>query len=384
MKIAQSTVSLQSQHASAASRSQQETVRAWVGARRPERPDTGGNVNDRAQEGAGVQLSLSMQARAALAQSALSEQTAQVRRLADTGAAADASAVADSEDSIANDPKIQLVMRMVEAITGRAVRIFDARALQVRATSGAAAAAVNGNQAVQTSQAPGGAAAPRAGWGAEVTRTESVYEFEQTQVAARGVVRTADGQEIRFAMQLAMRREFAQETQASVRLGDAAAPQTDPLVINFNGNAAQLSNTRFNFDINADGQQESIATLAAGSGFLALDKNQDGRINDGSELFGPASGNGFDDLARYDSDGNNWIDSNDAIFAQLRVWQRSADGQEKLGTLAESGVGALHLGQVASPFSVRDANNQSLGQVRSSGVFLYESGQVGSLQQVDL
>lgn len=380
MKIAQSTVSLQSQHASVASHSQQETVRAWVGARRPERPDTGGNVNDRAQ-GGGVQLSLSVQARAALAQATLSEHTAQVRSLADTGAAADANTVASSEDSIANDPKIQLVMRMVEAITGRAVRVFDARELHVRATP---AAAVNGNQVAQASQAQNGATAPRAGWGVEVTRTESVYEFEQTQVAARGVVRTADGQEIRFAMQLAMRREFSQETQASVRLGDAAAPQTDPLVINFNGTAAQLSDTRFSFDINADGQQESIATLAAGSGFLALDKNQDGRINDGSELFGPASGNGFDDLARYDSDGNNWIDSNDAIFAQLRVWQRSADGQEKLGTLAESGVGALYLGQVASPFSVRDANNQSLGQVRSSGVFLYESGQVGSLHQVDL
>ncbi|MBK6999716.1 MAG: hypothetical protein IPH35_07055 [Rhodoferax sp.] len=380
MKIAQSTVSLQSQHASVASHSQQESVRAWVGARRPERPDTGGNVNDRAQA-VGVQLSLSVQARAALAQATLSEHTAQVRSLADTGAAADANAIANSEDSIANDPKIQLVMRMVEAITGRAVRVFDARELQVRA---APAAAVNGSQATQTSQAQNGATAPRAGWGVEVTRTESVYEFEQTQVAARGVVRTADGQEIRFAMQLAMRREFSQETQASVRMGDAAAPKTDPLVINFNGTAAQLSDTRFSFDINADGQQESIATLAAGSGFLALDKNQDGRINDGSELFGPASGNGFDDLARYDSDGNNWIDANDAIFAQLRVWQRSADGQDKLGTLAESGVGALHLGQVASPFSVRDANNQSLGQVRSSGVFLYESGQVGSLQQVDL
>lgn len=371
MKIAQSTVSLQSQHASVASHSQQESVRAWVGARRPERPDTSDSANGRARAAVGVQLSLSVQARAALAQSAL----------ADTGTVTEANATTSSEDSIANDPKIQLVMRMVEAITGRAVRVFDARELHVHAAPAAPAAGANSNQATQTqaNQAP-----QPAGWGVEVTHTESVYEMEQTQVAARGVVRTADGQEIRFAMQLAMRREFSQETQASVRMGDAAAPKTDPLVINFNGTAAQLSDTRFSFDINADGQQESIATLAAGSGFLALDKNQDGRINDGSELFGPASGNGFDDLARFDSDGNHWIDANDAIFAQLRVWQRSADGQEKLSTLAETGVGALYLGQVASPFSARDTNNQSLGQVRSSGVFLYESGQVGSLQQVDL
>ena len=89
-------------------------------------------------------------------------------------------------------------------------------------------------------------------------------------------------------------------------------------------------------------------------------------------------------MAKYDQDGNQWIDDNDAVFSQLRVWQRDVSGQDRLTSLAQSGIGALYLGRVASPFSVNTASNQSLGLVRSTGVFLYESGQAGSLQQVDL
>ena len=155
-------------------------------------------------------------------------------------------------------------------------------------------------------------------------------------------------------------------------------------MINFGGAGVELADTQFAFDLDVDGQQEKIAFVAGGSGFLALDKNSDGQINDGSELFGTRSGDGFADLAKFDQDGNQWIDENDAVYRQLRVWQRDASGQDNLTSLAQSGVGALYLGRVASPFSVNTAANQTLGQVRSSGVFLYESGRAGSLQQVDL
>ena len=89
-------------------------------------------------------------------------------------------------------------------------------------------------------------------------------------------------------------------------------------------------------------------------------------------------------MKQYDQDGNHWIDEGDAVYSQLRVWQRDASGKDQLTSLAQNGVGALYLGSVVSPFSINTASNQTLGQVRSSGVFLYESGQAGSLQQVDL
>lgn len=113
----------------------------------------------------------------------------------------------------------------------------------------------------------------------------------------------------------------------------------DPLVINLDTNIAGLSDQKFEFDIDCDGIKDTISMLEKGSGYLALDKNNDGSINDGSELFGTSSGDGFKDLAIYDEDGNGWIDENDEIFDKLLIWSKDADGNDELYTLKEAGVG---------------------------------------------
>jgi len=64
-------------------------------------------------------------------------------------------------------------------------------------------------------------------------------------------------------------------------------------------------------DLDANGVTEKISFVGSGGGFLALDKNSDGVVNDGRELFGAATGQGFKELAEYDSDNNNWINEND-------------------------------------------------------------------------
>jgi hypothetical protein len=93
-----------------------------------------------------------------------------------------------------------------------------------------------------------------------------------------------------------MSRTYHEETNVSLRLGDAAR-KTDPLVLNFAGTAAQLTDQRFSFDLNADGSDEQINFVTPGSGFLVFDRNQDGKVNNGSELFGPTTGDGFQELA---------------------------------------------------------------------------------------
>ena len=158
----------------------------------------------------------------------------------------------------------------------------------------------------------------------------------------------------------------------------------DPLVINFDGKAAQLSGERFEFDLDADGTVERIPGLAAGSAWLAFDRNADGCINDGSELFGTRSGNGFADLACLDDDGNRWLDEADAAFGKLRLWEQDETGAGTLSTLGEKGVGAIYLGSVQTPFALTDAENEKRGYIRASGVYLREDGGVGSVQQVDL
>ncbi len=229
--------------------------------------------------------------------------------------------------------------------------------------------------------APAQPAPDREGWGMVYDYYESHYESESTSFSASGVVKTADGKEIDIALELNMSRAFFSEQQLTIRAGDALK---DPLVVNFGGTAAELTQRNFSFDIDADGRSDQIAFVKPGSGFLALDKNGDGEINDGSELFGAVTGEGFEELAAYDQDGNRWIDENDAIYDNLRIWSKDAEGNDQLVALGERGVGAIYLGHIDTPFLLKDSANETLGAVRDSGLFLKEEGGVGTVQQLDL
>ena len=180
-----------------------------------------------------------------------------------------------------------------------------------------------------------------------------------------------------------MARSYQEESDVGINRGDARQKK-DPLVLNFGGNSAQLTNQRFKFDLNSDGQTENINFVAGGSGFLAFDRNGDGKINNGTELFGAGSGNGFAELAKLDSDHNGWIDENDAAYDQLSVWIKDSAGKDQLATLHQANVGALSLRNVETPFDLKDRSNALLGQIRSSGIFLQEDGKAGTMQQVDL
>ncbi|HEX3048491.1 MAG TPA: hypothetical protein VHY08_27325 [Bacillota bacterium] len=212
-------------------------------------------------------------------------------------------------------------------------------------------------------------------------RRETYRESEQMSFTANGIVKTADGKEIDFSVALNMSREFATE-KLTITLEEGRLK--DPLVINFDGPAAALTETKFSFDLDNDGALDQISFLKSGSGFLALDQNQDGLINNGGELFGTASGNGFADLLKYDSDQNGWIDENDSIFEKLRIWTKNENGEDMLFALGQKGVGAIYLGNIDTQFSFKDAANQTQGQLRRTGVFLKEDGTAGTVQQIDL
>lgn len=290
--------------------------------------------------------------------------------ISDAGKAA--SAADQAEHGAADgDPQLGLLRSMIELLTGRRIKLFDASAL----TAGSEAPNVQPPSPPQATEA--------AGYSIDYQYHESYAEIEETHFAASGIIKTADGREIAFDLELTMARAFFQESSFRLQAGDAAR-QTDPLVLNFAGNAAQLTDQRFAFDLDSDGASEQIHFAPPGSGFLALDRNGNGRIDNGGELFGPASGDGFQDLAVLDGDHNGWIDENDAAFAQLQVWQKDAAGNDSLSSLGELGVGAISLGRIATPFEVKSANNESFGQVRSSGIFLQEDGTAGTMQQIDL
>jgi len=158
----------------------------------------------------------------------------------------------------------------------------------------------------------------------------------------------------------------------------------DPIVINYGGTAASLTGEKFLFDLTMDGNLDSIAMLGDGSGFLAIDLNGDKKINDGSQLFGPSTGCGFDELRKYDTDRNGWIDANDEIFDKLVVWKRDKDGNDIVYTLKELGIGAIFLGDISTEFSFKGDNNETIGVMRSTSFFIKECGSTGTLSHVDL
>lgn len=207
-------------------------------------------------------------------------------------------------------------------------------------------------------------------------------ESESTTFATKGIVQTADGRNIDFNMEVSMSRAFMQETNL-LEVKDYI--KTDPLMINLDTNIGSVSDQKFFFDLDSDGKEEQISFAGKGSGFLALDKNGDGKINDGSELFGTSSGDGFKDLAEYDEDGNGWIDENDSIFNRLKVWTKDENGNDFLIDLKKADVGAIYLRNADTQFSLKDNENKLNAEIKKTGIYLREStGAAGTLNHVDL
>lgn len=277
----------------------------------------------------------------------------------------------DKQITPENSLTIEIIRRMFKQLTGQDIQLFFPQDLQSKFDS------VN---IQMPTQAPVSTNNPEPGLIYQQSITYS--EMETTTFSAQGVINTQDGQNLSFSLSLSMSRSFYLESNLTLQTGEAA--KTDPLVINFAGNAAELTNTRFQFDIDADGTPDQIAGLKSNSGLLALDKNQDGKINDGSELFGPNTGNGFAELAKYDEDNNQFIDAADSIYKQLRIWQRNPDGSQQLLALGEKDIGAIFLGHVSTPFQLKAAeDNHTLGDIASSSVYFGDHGQVGTVQQIN-
>ena len=217
-------------------------------------------------------------------------------------------------------------------------------------------------------------------WTKITVQSKFYMETENTAYQSTGSVRTEDGREISFNLTVEMSRSFTAEYGSYM---EESYTMVDPLTINLDDNAPDVTEKTFLFDLDADGKKERIYDIRENAGLLALDKNGDGKINDGSELFGTKSGDGFKDLAAYDEDGNGWIDENDSIF---KKWTKDDKGNDVLLDLKKADVGAINLGSVKTDFALKSLkNNATMGNVRRTGFFLKEStGEAGAVQHIDL
>ncbi|GGY88636.1 hypothetical protein GCM10011613_37110 [Cellvibrio zantedeschiae] len=264
-----------------------------------------------------------------------------------------------------------ILQRLYEAITGQPMNMVEP--LELKGEDTPTKLDVDAAPA-SSEQSPG--------YGMIYRHTETYKEQEKLEFNAQGVIHTQDGRAINFSSSLTMSRSYVEESSLTIRGGNAR--KIDPIVINFDGEGVKLSQTKFKFDLDNDGSAEQIASLRPGNGFLALDRNGDGAINNGSELFGPSSGRGFSELAQFDEDGNHFIDEGDSIYHKLRIWSFNEDGSQQLVALGDKNIGAIFLGHVTSPFQLKDGNNQSAGEIANSGIYVKEDGDTGIVQEINL
>ena len=357
MKIASSSISLTSAHQWRAIVSTQESLTSWVGDRRPAARGTAGPDNLPAPPLPPTGASPSG-----------SRPTPPAPKCKCATAEGKKTSAAEEEAAeMSLDPTTRLMKRIIEKMFGGKIHL-------------ASVAKESAAQPPPDSPPPPSDGPRRQGWGFDYQFSQVREESEQMQFDAVGLVRTADGKEIQFSLAVNMQRYSRQEESFALKAGDALI---DPLVLNFDGSATQLRAGTFNFDLNSDGQPEKLPLLGSGTAVLALDRNQDGKINNGSELFGPATGQGFDELRALDSDGNGWIDENDSTYGKLRLWQPTEDGKGQLYTLAEKNVGAIYLQSAATPFTFKNEAQEIQATTSASGVFLQENGCVGTVQQLN-
>lgn len=295
---------------------------------------------------------------------------------------------------VREDPKLQMLRQLLESFQrafGRGKYVknnsFEYLEKSLRASSQTlefmGSLSLNGGEAIDMGGTAGSRSVSNVTTMTRTTVTSGFFaETEHTAYEAQGIAKTADGREISFGVTVEMSRGFCQHYET---LTQETLTLCDPLVINLDSNTASVSDMKFLFDLDADGEEEEMSFAGKGSGFIALDRNGDGKINDGSELFGTKSGDGFADLAAYDEDGNGWIDEADSIYKDLRVWTKDENGNDILMDLKSADVGALYLGNASTEFSLNDMEtNKTNGVIRSTGVYLKESGGVGTMQHVDL
>jgi hypothetical protein len=290
--------------------------------------------------------------------------------------AAEEAAADEERDPLAGEPRLQLLRTLIEAVTGRKVRLLDPRDLERPADSAEALAPAAPAAPQRAPQAP-----RRLGWGFEADVETVDARRERSEFSASGTVRTKDGRTLTVEAKLVLTRDRVDVRTVHIEGGDKRLK--DPLVLDLGAVSSELPEGTFNFDLDADGTAERVQRIGGGSAFLVDDADGDGRATDGAELFGARSGDGFAELAALDGDRNGWIDEGDAAWQRLRVWTPDARGGA-LRTLTEAGVGALAVAQVASAFDLRDGRDTLQGQVRSTGVYLTEAGSLRTMRQLDL
>ncbi|MFM7086223.1 MAG: calcium-binding protein [Cyanobium sp.] len=157
-------------------------------------------------------------------------------------------------------------------------------------------------------------------------------------------------------------------------------PYSSPLVLDLDGDGIEtlaLESAGVLFDLDDDGRMNTCGWVAPDDALLVWDRNGDGRIGSGAELFGnhtrladgSRAAHGFEALAALDADHNGRLDDGDPAWERLALWRdRNSDGQQDPGELfrlSEAGIDALpHQFRAGSGLDAQGNDLREVGQYR--------------------
>jgi Ca2+-binding RTX toxin-like protein len=154
----------------------------------------------------------------------------------------------------------------------------------------------------------------------------------------------------------------------------------DPLILDIDGDGIHTTsadNSTAYFDFDSSGSRTHTGWISSGDGFLVLDRNKNGTIDSGAELFsnftplanGTLAANGFDALREFDLNKDGVIDRNDAIWSSLRIWRdANGDGTSQSGELLSlDQIGIISI-KLSKDGTIRTLENGNM--VRGTGSFV--------------
>jgi hypothetical protein len=199
------------------------------------------------------------------------------------------------------------------------------------------------------------------------------FGYQAVQASFSGQLQLDSGESISFALDFSMELSWARYSYSEQQL-------QDPLLVSLSGQPVQLSDSSTEFDLMANGNMVQLPRLSAQQYYLAYDRDQNQQIDNGSELFGPVSGNSFVELAAFDASGNGFIDAADDIWQHLYLWQ---PGQNLL-SMQQAQLGAISLTSVATPMPLHNTLGELSGQLQRSGLAFRQDGTPTLMQQIDI
>jgi hypothetical protein len=183
------------------------------------------------------------------------------------------------------------------------------------------------------------------------------------------------------------------------------APRRDPLILDLDADGLEtiaLNTTNpILFDHNADGIKTGTGWVKGDDGFLVLDRNGNGVIDDGRELFGDATQipdgaggqrnaiDGFEALQAQDTNADGLVNNLDANFASLRIWQDlNQDGisqTNELFTLAQKNIASITVAKTENSTLLPNGNViADLGHYTKTDGTTATLGETAQLGDVDL